>query len=109
MDWTITLRSQQADFIQRLKTGCLLYSEIEGQHSELTVICGEKLKQLRKFCWRMANKYKQNADVEVVFINHLKGKLGEEVIKARLANLVTEVDYEKKLGGDGNSRFYLGI
>jgi hypothetical protein len=41
----------------------------------------------------MANKYKQNADVGIVFINHMKGKLGEEVIKARLANLITEVDY----------------
>ncbi|MBN3950876.1 MAG: tetratricopeptide repeat protein [Nostoc sp. NMS7] len=107
MDWTTTLKAQQADFIQRLKAGCLLNCEIEGQHSELTVILGEKLKQLRKFCWRMANKYKQNADVEIVFINHMKGKLGEEVVKARLANLVTEIDYETRLGGDGKVDFFL--
>ncbi|MEH2089808.1 tetratricopeptide repeat protein [Nostoc sp.] len=107
MDWTTTLKAQQADFIQRLKAGCLLNCEIEGQHSELTVISGEKLKQLRKFCWRMANKYKQNADVEIVFINHMKGKLGEEVVKARLANSVTEVDYETRFGGDGKVDFFL--
>ncbi len=107
MDWITTLKAQQADFIQRLKAGCLLNCEIEGQHSELTVISGEKLKQLRKFCWRMANKYKQNADVEIVFINHMKGKLGEEVVKARLANSVTEVDYETRFSGDGKVDFFL--
>ena len=86
MDWTTPLRSQQADFIQRLKAGYLLHCEARGQHSELTVISGNKLKQLRDFCWEMAEKYKQNSRVRNVFINNLKGKLGEEVIKTRLAH-----------------------
>jgi len=107
MDWTTLLRSQQADFIQRLKSGCLLHCETEGQHSELTVISGERLKQLRDFCWQMAEKYKQMSPVRKVFINNLKGKLGEEVIKARLDNFVTEVDYEKRLSGDGKIDFTL--
>lgn len=105
MDWTTPLRSQQTDFIKRLKSGCLLHCETEGQHSELTVISGERLKQLRNFCWEMAEKYKRNSPVRKVFIDNMKGKLGEEVVKARLGNVVTEVDYEKRLGGDGKVDF----
>lgn len=107
MDWTTPLRSQQADFIQRLKSGCLLHCETEGQHSELTVISDERLKQLRDFCWVMAEKYKRMSPVREVFINNMKGKLAEEVVKARLAGLVTEVDYEKRLSGDGKVDFRL--
>jgi transcription-repair coupling factor (superfamily II helicase) len=107
MDWTTPLRAQQADFIQRLKSGYLLHCQIEGQHSELTVISGERLKQLRDFCWQMAEKYKRMSPVREVFINNMKGKLAEEVVKARLAGLVTEVDYEKRLSGDGKVDFRL--
>jgi hypothetical protein len=107
MDWTTPLRSQQADFIERLKSGCLLHCETEGQHSELTVISDERLKQLRDFCWEMAEKYKRNSPVRKVFIDNMKGKLGEEVVKARLAGVVTEVDYEKRLSGDGKVDFRL--
>ncbi len=107
MDWITLLRSQQADFIQRLKSGNFLHCETVGQHSELTVISGQKLKQLVDFCWEMAEKYKQNNPVRNVFNNNLKGKLGEEVVKIRLADFVTEVDYEKRLGGDGKVDFRL--
>lgn len=107
IDWTTPLRSLQADFITRSKGGCLLHCEIEGQHSELTVISGKNLNQLIDFCWEMAEKYKRNFAVRRVFENNLKGKLGEEVFKIRLANFITEVDYEKRLGGDGKVDFRL--
>jgi single-stranded-DNA-specific exonuclease RecJ len=107
MDLGTLLRTQQADFIQRAKSGCLSRSEIEGQYRELTVISGNRLNQLRDFCWEMAEKYKQNNSVRQVFINNLKGKLGEEVVKIHLADLVTEVNYEKQLGGDGKVDFTL--
>ncbi|AFY31530.1 tetratricopeptide repeat protein [Calothrix sp. PCC 7507] len=107
MDWITLLRSLQSDFINRLTTGCLLHCETEGQHSELTIISGERLKALREFCWLMAEKYKRLSPVRDVFINNLKGKLGEEVVKERLANFITEVDYEKRFGGDGKSDFTL--
>lgn len=105
MDWTVPLQSLQVDFIQRLQSSSLLRSEIEGQHSELTTISGERLIQLRNFCWEMAEKYKQNNYVRDVFINNLKGKISEEVVRIRLANLVTEVDYEKRISGDGKVDF----
>lgn len=108
MDWITLLRSLQSDFIKRLTSGCLLHCETEGQYSELTVISGERLKALREFCWQMAEKYKRTSPVRDVFINNLKGKLGEEVVKERLAAFVTEVDYEKRFGvGDGKVDFTL--
>jgi tetratricopeptide (TPR) repeat protein len=108
MDWTTILKAQQTDFIQRLKSGDLLHCEKEGQHSELTVISGERLKQLRDFCWEMAEKYRRTSTpIRDVFVNNLKGKLGEEVVKSRLGDFVTEVDYEKRIGGDGKIDFTL--
>ncbi|MBD2692500.1 tetratricopeptide repeat protein [Anabaena catenula] len=107
MDWTTILKAQQTDFIERLKSGDLFHCEKEGRHSELTVISEERLKQLRDFCWEMANKFKQQNDVKNIFFNNMKGKLGEEVFKSRLGDLVTEVDYEKRIGGDGKVDFTL--
>ncbi|MEH2331101.1 tetratricopeptide repeat protein [Nostoc sp.] len=107
MDWITLLRSLQSDFIKRLASGCLLHSETEGQYSELTIISGERLKALREFCWQMAEKYKRVLPVRDVFISYFKGKLGEEVVKERLADFITEVDYEKRFGGDGNIDFTL--
>jgi tetratricopeptide (TPR) repeat protein len=107
MNWITLLRSLQCDFIKRLTSGSLLHCETEGYYSELTIISGERLKILREFCWQMAEKYKRAMPVRTVFINNLKGKLGEEVIKERLADLITEVDYDKKFGGDGKVDFTL--
>ncbi|MBO1047595.1 MAG: tetratricopeptide repeat protein [Dolichospermum sp. DEX182a] len=109
MDWTTILKAQQTDFIQRLKSGDLLHCQKEGQHSELTVISGDRLQQLRDFCWKMAEKYRHTSSnpIRDVFVNNLKGKLGEEVVKSRLGDFVTEVDYEKYSGGDGKVDFTL--
>ena len=74
MNWITLLKTQQADFIERLKSGCLLHCGKIGQHSELTIISDEKLIQLRDFCWEMAEKYKIMSSVRDVFINNLKGK-----------------------------------
>lgn len=107
MEWMTPLKVQQLDFIQRLKTRHLLHCEIEGQHSELTVITGEKLTELRCFCWQMAEKYKSASNVRNIFINNLKGKLGEEAIKARLSNFITKINYKEQIGGDGKIDFTL--
>ncbi|MFN5953061.1 MAG: tetratricopeptide repeat protein [Dolichospermum sp.] len=106
MDWTTPLKAQQTDFIQRLKSAKLLHCDEKGQHSELTIISGQRLDQLRDFCWDMVKKYKPT-DPKNYFINNMKGKLGEEVVKSRLADFVTEVDYEKRIGGDGKTDFTL--
>ncbi len=107
IDWTTLLRVQQTDFIQRISSGCLLHCAAKGQHSELTIISGERLRHLRDFCWKMAEKYKRDSPIRKVFIDNMKGKLGEEVVKTRLGNFVTEVDYEQHLGGDSKVDFRL--
>jgi tetratricopeptide (TPR) repeat protein len=107
MDWITVLRSLQSDFIKRISSGSLLHCQTEGQHSELSIISGERLNYLRNFCWQMAEKYKRVSPVRDVFTSFLKGKLGEEVVKERLAGFITEVDYEKRIGGDGNVDFTL--
>ncbi|MDB9435661.1 tetratricopeptide repeat protein, partial [Dolichospermum lemmermannii CS-548] len=106
MDWTTPLKAQQTDFIQRLKSAKLLHCDEKGQHSELTVISGQRLDQLRDFCWEMVKKY-PSTEPKNYFINNMKGKLGEEVVKSRLADFVTEVDYAKRVGGDGKVDFTL--
>ncbi|WP_413173086.1 tetratricopeptide repeat protein [Anabaena azotica] len=56
----------------------------------------------------MAEKYRRTSTpIRDVFVNNLKGKLGEEVVKSRLGDFVTEVDYEKRIGGDGKVDFTL--
>jgi tetratricopeptide (TPR) repeat protein len=57
----------------------------------------------------MAEKYRRTSSnpIRDVFINNMKGKLGEEVVKIRLGDFVTEVDYEKRIGGDGKIDFTL--
>lgn len=106
LDWTTLLKAQQADFIERLKYAQLLHCHNKGRHSELTVISDESLDQLRDFCWEMADKYK-NTSARKNYINTLKGKLGEEAIKACLGNFITEVDYKLRASGDGKVDFSL--
>ena len=108
MDWKTILQAQQTDFINRLESGNLLQCDQPGQHSELTVITGDSLQQLRDFCWDMADRPRNNSSsVRQVFVNNMKGKLGEEVVKTRLGDLLTEVDYEQYQGGDGGVDFTL--
>jgi WD40 repeat protein len=108
MDWQTILQAQQTDFINRLKSGNLFQCNHPEQHSELTVITGDRLKQLRRFCWDMANKYKRSSShIRDLFVNNMKGKLGEEVVKTRLGDLLTDVDYEQYRGGDGSVDFTL--
>lgn len=102
MDWTTPLKLQQFDFIKRLKVRKLL-------HSELILISGEKLKKLYNFSFKMAYKYKNKdlSNIENIFKNNAKGKLGEVALKALLADFITEVNYDETFGGDGKVDFTL--
>ena len=114
MDWTTPLRSLQADFIKRLESDSAILhqlnnSELRGYHSELTVVSGEELDEIRKHCWYIADKYKRTSQKTVYedFINNLKGKLGEVVVKKYLDRLVTPIDLEQRHSGDGKVDFKL--
>lgn len=109
MDGIRLLESQQLDLIKRLKFGhkYLLHSQVKGQNTEIVVISGDRLQQLVDFCWKMADKYKQKSFVRDVFNRHIKGKLGEEAISYQLGDLISEVDYETRIIGDGKVDFTL--
>jgi hypothetical protein len=108
MDYETILRSQQTDLINRLKSGNFLQGDHPGEHSELTVITGDQLRQLQRFSWEMANKYQRSSsDIRDLFVNNMKGKLGEEVVKTHLGDLLAEVDYEKYQDGDSSVDFTL--
>ena len=107
MDWKTLLKSQQADFIKRFKSGTenLLFCEVENQFSELAFVSNQRLKQLRDACWLLAERYKNTAPVHDVFIKHLTGKLGETVIKRQLSNLVAQGSYRDITGNDTSAAF----
>lgn len=107
MDWKTLLKSQQADFIKRFKSGTenLLFCEVENQFSELAFVSNQRLKQLRDACWLLAERYKHTAPVHDVFIKHLTGKLGETVIKRQLSNLVAHGSYRDITGNDTSAAF----
>lgn len=104
-DWTLPLRSQQNDFFHRLRVGNLLLSETEGQHSELTVIKGDRLNKIRDFCWklteqsclRMINQREQFSQIRNIFIKNMQRQLGIELVKDRLPDLLIETDYQDLL------------
>ncbi|MBR8827442.1 MAG: SUMF1/EgtB/PvdO family nonheme iron enzyme [Gomphosphaeria aponina SAG 52.96 = DSM 107014] len=96
MDWKTPLRNLQADFIERLKVNQLLHCKRAGNHSELTVISGDKLEELYRICTNLVERYKW-APQEQVFVNKLKSMLSEEVVRERLSDFVTPiVDDEKR-------------
>jgi hypothetical protein len=115
MDWVELLRHQQLDFVDRFKQGHLLSCEVKGFNSELTVISDQAiLDKIYKFSLEMALKYKEKDEKpfttdnqQRIILNNIIGKLGEECLKLRLNDKITEVDYEIKVNGDGKSDFKL--
>jgi hypothetical protein len=93
MDWTTPLKSQQADFIKRLKSGAanLLRCQTPGCHSELMVISGQRLEQIRAQCLQL-NEAEQTAPVRDLMRNHLLEQLGEEAFSTCLDVLVFRPD-----------------
>lgn len=110
-EWVQLLKSQQEDFIERLNRGTsnLIVANDEGLHSELVKISKDTTKNIKEFCWEIADKYKSSPKQKIkdLFINNLKGKLAEESIRRYLGKIVGEVNYEIKVGGDGKVDLYL--
>lgn len=76
MDWTTLLKRQQTDFIERLQLdSSILHCEQEGNHSELTVISGEKLKQLYSLGWDLVQKYQKKSAVNERYVDMMKVRL----------------------------------
>jgi hypothetical protein len=108
MDWKLPLNSLQKDFIQRLEFNNIFHCPIEGRFSELTIIPHQETQEIRKFCEEMSDKFKGvSQQASKIFINNMKGKLAEAAVKARLASLITPIDLDIKVGGDGKVDFRL--
>jgi WD40 repeat protein len=65
MDWICLLKTQQADFLQRVKKPktydlCLLESQVKGCHSEITAFWGEPLAKLLEIACQQAEIIAKN-------------------------------------------------
>jgi len=88
MDWTTPLRSQQADFIERLKLGHLLSVPTEGLHSEAIALSGATLERLQRSCWLAVER------ARVDFRETLGRAIAHAALAARLGDFIREVTLE---------------
>jgi len=111
MDWTVPLRSQQLDFMQRLKLGsaALLHCPPEGCYSELIALSGEWLESLQETCWQVVKQQRQHssADIHKSFVHYFPAQLSRAAIADWLGSAVTEVDPENRLNGASEIDFTL--
>lgn len=97
MDWTTVSRSLQSDFIERLKSGCLLVSDRQGQNSEKTVISGNRLENIRRECWKIAEKRQKIENPKSLFFEILQGAICKESIKDRFPDRLIQEDDKDNL------------
>ena len=112
MDWTVPLRSQQQEFVRRLKLGpaALSCCQAEGCYSELTLLADEQLSHLRDSCWQIAKQKRQHstADIRKGFIQDLPTQLGRAVVANWFdRSAISEVDPENRLDGNSEVDFTL--
>ncbi|MGK7902519.1 MAG: WD40 repeat domain-containing protein [Hormoscilla sp.] len=106
MDWTTPLRSLQADLIARLHSDAavlhhLTNPQLRGYFSEMTIVSGAELVQVRQNCWSVADRLKHLSGQHIydVFISHFYGTMGELVARKYLDGLLVNVD-SYRLGSD---------
>ncbi|MTJ24104.1 WD40 repeat domain-containing protein [Dolichospermum sp. UHCC 0352] len=116
MDWITLQQKLQDDFIKRLSLNskllnCLTdpHNEFKSYPDEFMVVYAEDLEKIIKYCWDITDKFKKTSQKSVYenYFNNLQGKLGELVVKQYLGNLVTSIDLQIKIGGDGKVDFRL--
>lgn len=107
MDWQTPLRSQQTEFIKRLKLGPenLLFCQAENHFSELVVISEETLKHIRNTSWLLTERHKSTDSVREVFLRNLASKLGEEAVRQQMDYLLAEGSHRDLLRKSGKTKF----
>lgn len=100
MDWTTLLKSQQADFVKRLKKQkalepSILNSDLRDCHSEMMVIRGQQLENIFEFCQqeaeRIAEKPPQTPpdyNFWLNFIDQFQNEAYEYLLRQRLADTI---------------------
>ncbi len=109
MDWTTPLKSQQADFIKRLKItpAHLLDSKPRACHSEIVTISGEKLKQIRLDCKKLVFQVEQLGAIREILRTYLQHYICEEAVAICLDNLITKRQEEERKKTKENVHFTL--
>ena len=112
MDWTVPLRSQQQEFVRRLKLGpaALSCCQAEGCYSERTLLTNEQLSDLQESCWQLAKQQRQHstADIRKNFIQYLPTQLGRTAVSNWFdRSAISEVDPENRLDGNSDVDFTL--
>jgi len=103
MDWTTPLRSLQADLIARLHSDAavlhhLTNPQLRGYFSEMTIVSGAELAQVRQNCWSVADRLKHLSGQPIydIFISHFYATMGELVARKYLDGLLVNVDRSGK-------------
>lgn len=129
LTWQSILKSQQHNFIRRLKfsydsrqcsNDFLRFSTLNlidescvpvaGHNSEIVELdfCDEHENEIDEFCCEMVDKYMDN-NLSVYpddsYTSYKIGKLGEEAVKVYLGDLINEVNYGLSEYGDGGVDF----
>lgn len=107
MDWQTPLRSQQAEFIKRLKTGMnnLLFCHVENCFSEYAIIADKQLKQLRDAAWSMTERQRTTDSVRHLFLESLANKLGEETVRLQLEDVIARDGQGALIRNQGKTKF----
>lgn len=107
MDWHTPLKSQQAEFIKRLSLGLenLLLCSVENQFSELAIIQEDALKHIRNSSWLMTERQKSTDSVREIFLRNLASKLGEEVVRRQLTDLIAKGVHKDFFRENGRNQF----
>ncbi|HEY9853934.1 MAG TPA: WD40 repeat domain-containing protein [Leptolyngbyaceae cyanobacterium] len=129
MDWTTLLKSQQADFVKRLKKQkalelSILNSDLRDCHSEMMVIWGQQLEKILEFCQEEAEQIGQKPpqtppdynlwlNFSDQFQNEayeylLRERLVDAIMSTRLGKIVKKVKIDPhlniELDNEGNLR-----
>jgi hypothetical protein len=117
MDWTSPLKSQQTDFVTRLRfsltqengIGCtsLLACARRGLHGETVKIAGDRLKQLRSECRQLVLQSEQSVPVRDLFRHYLRQQLARETLATYLDRDVVALMPEQQQQTQRQSDFVL--
>ncbi len=91
IDWTIFLKTQQLDFISRIKSNYLLISDDKNQFTELINCQNKLLESVIKSCHQIIKQYELISDDEKLFNNLFQNQLGKFIFKYYFSDLINEI------------------
>ncbi len=102
MDWTIPLKSQQADFIARLadsNRAAIVRCDRPGCYSEGVTVTADRLKELRARCRQLVLQSDPSLPVRQLLAEYLHDQLARLAIAPYLRDLVVPIDPLRAIEG----------